>query len=362
VAVENGLLDLQKAADDDADALQDLTPEDYATTRLPVEYDPDAEADEWRQLVDEWAEDGRAKMLQEYVGYCLHVGAMPIHRALLLVGSGANGKGTFLSVVRALLGDENTRSTELQTLANERDAVADLYGHVANIDDDLSARSLGKGLGMFKKLVAGDRVRGRHLYEEGFEFHATAKHLYAANEVPDVTVPEDDEAFWRRWILVEFPNHYPKGERDPDLGDRLTTDDTLSGVLNWAIEGWDRLMQQGHFTNEHDYAQQKRDRWQSWGDDLDKFVNEHVERDEQAPRISSGDAYERFRAWCAATGKDAVGQQQFTNRLKKENVGYKQSARIGDKTTRGYVALGFSDDVPKPRDGDDRDDGQQSLT
>lgn len=51
--------------------------------------------------------------LQEYVGYCLHISAMPLHRALLLVGSGTNGKGTFLHVVRLLLGRENTSSIEL---------------------------------------------------------------------------------------------------------------------------------------------------------------------------------------------------------------------------------------------------------
>jgi putative DNA primase/helicase len=133
---------------------------------------------------------------------------MPLHRALLLVGSGANGKEAFLHVVRSLLGRENTSSIEFQTLANEKDAMADFYGVLANIDDDLSARKLGQGLGMFKKLVGGDRVRARRLYEDGFEFDATGKHLYAANEVPDVNVPDDDEAFWRRWLLVEFPNHY----------------------------------------------------------------------------------------------------------------------------------------------------------
>lgn len=88
IAVENGLVNLAAAADDAGDdALRELTPDDYALTRLPVEYDPNADYDEWADYVDEWAEDGRADALQEYVGYCLHVGAMPLHRALLLVGS-----------------------------------------------------------------------------------------------------------------------------------------------------------------------------------------------------------------------------------------------------------------------------------
>jgi putative DNA primase/helicase len=369
LTVENGLIDLDAAADGAGDdALRDLRPEDYALTRLPVEYNPDAGFERWGDHVQEWAEDGRADALQEYVGYCLHVGEIPIHRALLLVGTGANGKGTFLSVVRSLLGRENTSSIELQSLANERDAVADFYGALANIDDDLSARKLGQGLGMFKKLVGGDRVRARRLYEDGFEFDAVGKHLYAANEVPDVSVPDDDEAFWRRWLLVEFPNHYPPSKRDPDLRDELTADDVLSGVLNWAIDGRKRLLEQGYFTNEDEYAQAKRERWQAWGESVDKFIAECVDRDPDADRLTTADAHRRYAAWCRENGLDPVGQRKFTNTLKQEDVGYGRH-RIDGSVDRGYKTLGLSDDVPDldgtperetPDDPDDPDDTRQT--
>lgn len=359
VAVENGLVDLKEAADGAGDdALRELRPDDYALTQLPVEYDPTAEYDEWASYVEEWAEDGKADALQEYVGYCLHIGAIPIHRALLLVGSGANGKGTFLAVVRALLGQENTSAIELQTLANERYAVADFYGALANIDDDLSSRKLGQGLGMFKKLVAGDRVRARRLYEDGFEFDPTAKQLYAANEVPDVSVSDEDAAFWRRWLLVEFPNYYPPAERDPELRDRLTDPDGLSGVLNWAVEGWRRLLDQGRFTNEERLDHDKRTRWQSWGDSVDRFISECVEHDPDADRLSTRDAYRRYEDWCHENEEEPVGQRNFTNTLKDGNVGYGKH-RIDGTSTLGYTELGFSDDVPGH--GDEKKDSESSL-
>lgn len=356
LAVKNGLVDLEAAADGAGeDAIRDLQPDDLALTQLPVEYNPSAGYDEWGSYVEEWAENGRADALQEYVGYCLHVGALPIHRALLLVGSGANGKGTFLSVVRALLGPENTASTELQTLANERDAVADFYGALANIDDDLSARKLGAGLGMFKKLVGGDRVRARQLYQDAFEFDAVGKHLYAANEVPKVDVSDNDEAFWRRWLLVEFPNYYPPADRDPDLRDRLTNPEALSGVLNWAIEGRNRLLDKGFFTNEDRLAHDKRVRWQSWGDTVDEFIAECVEHDDDADRITTGEAYQRFTAWCRANGEDPDSRRSFTDRLKTEDVGYGKH-RIEGSVQRGYKSLGFSDDVPEVDHDEEEDD------
>ena len=363
VAVENGLLDLRGAADGEGeDAVRELRPEDLALRRLPVHYNADATAPEWEDLVEEWAETGRADALQEYVGYALHAGGMPIHRALLLVGSGANGKGTFLHVVRNLLGDDNTTSIELQTLANEKDALAQFQRSIANIDDDLSARQIGAGLGMFKKLVGGDHVRARQLYEEGFEFQATGKHLYAANNVPEVEVPDDDEAFWRRWLLVEFPNHYPPSERDHELRDRLTTPETLSGVLNWAIDGWARLLDAGEFTGEETSAHQKRQRWQRWGESIDQFISECVTRDEDAGRVTTSEAHERFIAWCREHGKDRASQQGLTNKLKAEDVGYKSSIRIDGRVTRGYECLAFTDEVPEvdALDRDEDDDGDAS--
>lgn len=355
VAVDNGLLCLDEAANR-GDALRDLQPDDYALTRLPVAYDPDAAYDEWNSYVHEWAADGKADALQEYVGYCLHIGALPIHRALLLVGSGANGKSTFLDVVRALLGSDNTSSTGLQTLANEKDAVADFYGSVANIDDDLSSRKLGAGLGMFKKLTSGAEVRGRNLYADGFKFKATGKHLYAANQVPQVDVDDEDEAFWRRWLLVEFPNHYPPSDRDPALSDKLTTPECLSGVLNWAIDGWKRLLEQGHFTNEERLAHEKRTRWQAWGKSVDKYLSECVENDPDADRVTTTEAWEQYKAWCVANGYDSVGQRKFTNTLKDENVGYKKRVRIDGTPQRGYTQLGVSEEVPTPTPSDEEND------
>ena len=131
-----------------------------------------------------------------------------------------------------------------------------------------------------------------------------------------MNVPDDDEAFWRRWLLVEFPNHYPPSERDPSLRDELTTDDALSGVLNWAVRGRKRLLDQGKFTGEDRYAQAKRERWQAWGESVDKFISECVDRDPDADRLTTSDAHRRYAAWCRENGLDPVGQRKFTNTLK----------------------------------------------
>ena len=88
-------------------------------------------------------ESDKLQAVQEYVDYTLHRGEMPFNRVLLCVGSGANGKSTFLNVIRSLLGEENTESKPVHSFG-ERFSIADLQGQLANIDADLSEGSLSK--------------------------------------------------------------------------------------------------------------------------------------------------------------------------------------------------------------------------
>jgi putative DNA primase/helicase len=164
-------------------------------------------------------------------------------------------------------------------------------------------------------------------------------------------------------LLVEFPNHYPLSQRDPDLRDRLTEPEMLSGVLNWAIDGWERLLDQEHFTDEEQYAQAKRERWQAWGDSVDKFISECIERDPEAENVSTSDVHRVYAAWCRKKGERPASQQKLTVELKNEDLDYAKRVRPGgiETPTRGYKALGFTDDAPDLDDTPERDCGQQQL-
>jgi len=373
IAVANGLLDLDEAADG-SDALRALRPSDYALSQLPVEYDPEADAKRWRQFIDEVVESQKVDAIQEYVGYCLDRSGLPKQKALLLVGSGSNGKSTFLNTVKKLLGRENVANTPLHKFEDD-DRVAGLYGKLANIDADLSDASLSRdGVSQFKRLTGDDPVEGRHLYEDAFQFDPVSKHLYAANQVPDVSgiVDDTESAFWRRWIIVNFPVYIRKVDRDDTLSETLA--DELSGILNWAIEGYHRLKAQGYFTDVESEAETRR-LWKSWGESADEFIVEHLERDDSLgpdDRLTTSDLWQVYKKWCTRTDRDASGQRAFTLKVKKSDTdfGYAESVRVthADTTTpRGYKHLKVSDDIRNLVDevlddsDDDRDDDQSSL-
>ena len=371
-AVENGLLNLRAAADREDDAIRPLKPSDLAMAKFPVRYDPDAEADEWQEFVGEVVEADKIPAIQEYVGYCFHRGGVPIGKALLLVGSGSNGKSTFLNVVKALLGGDNVQNTPLHKFGDD-DRVAGLHGKLANIDADLSQGSLSpEGIAQFKRLLGDDPVEGRRLYEEAFQFDPVAKHLYAANQVPDVSglVADNDDAFWRRWLLVNFPKYIPQGQRDPGLEDRLKDD--LPGILNWAVDGWARLRDQGEFTNAED-TDRTRNVWKTWGDSADEFITNACLADEDAENITTREAWKVYKRWCNINGRDSCGQRQFTLKMKEEgpDFGYANPVRTDRHSPRhGYKRLAFTQDLAGELDAvlkeeaseDDHDAGDQNQT
>ncbi|KXB01878.1 hypothetical protein AKJ43_02955 [candidate division MSBL1 archaeon SCGC-AAA261D19] len=156
--------------------------------------------------------------------------------------------------MRKLLGKENVSSPSLHDLLKNRFAKAELYGKLANIHADIPNKALGTTTGPFKMLTGQDQIYAEKKHKDGFHFVNYAKLLFSANEIPE----RGDElrAFFRRWIIVDFPfkfvdnpdpnNEFEK-EKNPNLLEELTTKEELSGFLNWALKGLQRLLDRGEF-------------------------------------------------------------------------------------------------------------------
>jgi phage/plasmid-associated DNA primase len=93
---------------------------------------------------------------------------------------------------------------------------------------------------------------------QSFIFVNHAKLTFSCNEVPEVY--EDTVAFFRRWIIIQFPNTFDGAKADKDLLKKLTTPDELSGILNFALEGLTRLRSNGWtFSNSRSTEEVRQD-------------------------------------------------------------------------------------------------------
>ena len=240
LVVENGILNLKTGE------LRDHTPEEYHTTRIDVAYDSDAETNRIDEFFGEVVDDQHVPTLYRLAAHML-LKEYPSRKAALLVGEGANGKGTVLDLFGEFVGSENTVARGIQSLAEYRFAAQDLHGKLANLEGDLSPNELNDSR-MLKKLTGDDQINADVKQSNetvDFENHATL--MFAVNTVPES--PEDSHGWWSRWMYIPFPNRFDGEDAKPksELMDELTTEEELQGLLARAVEEIQRYDGTGEF-------------------------------------------------------------------------------------------------------------------
>lgn len=329
VAVENGLLDL-----DEAD-IRPLRPDDNALWQMPVLYDEDADCPEFKEFLQEVCPEGDRPLLQEFVGYCLLHNNVTHEKALMLLGPTDAGKSVFLRVITNLFGQDNTANQSIQYIVNERWGLAELEGTPVNIRHDLDPEVIRK-TGKAKEIISGNPMQAERKNQDPFEMQPTTKHIFSANRAPERNT--DDEAFWNRWLTVVFPESIPREEQDPALIDSLTTDEELSGILNWAIEGYQRLTEQERFTNEPTPAENK-ERWEKFGSSVEQFLDAELTQDSEA-QVAKDDVYKAYEEFASQQGMEVVTKSKLTRELKKKDGISKGQVR-DDEGERIYVYKGI---------------------
>jgi len=231
--VRNGLLDLETLQ------LLPHTPDYLSTAQIDVFYNPNAKAPAISKFLKEVARSGDIALIEEIIGWLLWPD-YNVHKAVMLLGPGRNGKGTLLRLITAFLGKKSISNVTLQDLVADRFAKADLYGKLANIGGDLPSKDLSD-TAAFRNLTGGDDNRAQEKYHPAFNFRNKAKLMFSANILPRSS--DDTYAYYSRWILIEFLNSFDpqKGTGDPDLDAKLQTSEELSGLLNIALAGLARL-------------------------------------------------------------------------------------------------------------------------
>ena len=290
IVLENGMLDLDNLE------LREHDPEHYSFIKFPVNYDPTKRCDRIMKFLSETVRTEDIPLLQEWVGYNLWIFGYPAQKALILVGEGGNGKSTFIGLIEALIGKNNRSAVSLHELEDNRFASHDLFGKASNLYPDLPDKDL-KSTGRFKMLTGGDPIRAEDKNIRSFNFHNVAKLTFSCNKIPRVM--EDTVAFFRRFIIVEFPYSFEgTATEDRNLKERLISDqDEMSGFLNWALEGLNRLRANGWHFSDGKTVDQVREEYIVRSDPYKAFVI-HSLTENSDSFVIKDELYEAYKAHC----------------------------------------------------------------
>lgn len=306
--VRNGTIDLRTGR------LREHQREDLITKLSPVVYDARATCPTLNSFLNKVLGGNRdlISFLQRAVGYSL-TGNVSEDALFFAHGDGHNGKSTFAETIMALCGEYAKAAPPDLLIAKKNDAHpterADLFGArlvvAQEVEDD--QRFAEKKI---KELTGGDRIKGRFMGKDFFEFNPTHKLWLCGNHKPEIR--GTDYAIWRRIKLIPFTVKITDKEKDGALPEKLLTE--LPGILNWAIEGC--LAWQAHGLKEPPAVVDATNAYRKDMDNVGKFIDECCTFDASA-RTSAKDLYEAYKRWVESRGEFKLTHKKLGDKLRE---------------------------------------------
>jgi putative DNA primase/helicase len=332
--VENGTLDLRTME------FREHRREDMLTQMSRVRYDPQARAPKWEQFLERVLPDPEVRaFVQRAVGYTL-TGVTSEQVLFMLLGTGSNGKTTFLEVIRYILGEYAAQTgfdtfTPRERSGDPRNDLARLRGaRLVTASEPRVGEWFDESL--IKSLTGGEPVHARFLYRDYFEYKPQFKIWITANNGP--WIRELSAAVWRRILVVEFPVTIPEEERNPNLVEELKAE--APGILNWALEGLKEWMAQGLNPPEEvraataDYLEGEEDT-----DTIARFIEKWCDFSDPEAFTSTEELYQRY---CRTTGENSFKMARKTFYARARSILLRRKARPDREVTpegrklRGY--------------------------
>ena len=305
-AASNGLLHLPTRT------LHDPTPSYFGVTASSVAYDPDAAAPtQWLAYLRETVADDEAiGALQEWMGYTLG-GDTSQQKILFCIGPKRSGKGTFARIHTALLGRNSVGGPTMSSFGTQFGLAPLITKSLAIVSDARIGKKTDRAAITERLLtISGeDTIDIDRKYGTMWTGRLPTRIAILTNELPAFS--EGSGALAGRFLVILFQHSF-FGREDPGLTDRLMGE--LPGILNWAIEGYERLQARGHFVQPTN-ALEQIEAIERLGNPVKAFV---LDRCVVGParEIEADLLYEDWRVWCSEHGGEPGNKDWFGRNLR----------------------------------------------
>ncbi len=304
-----------------------------------LDYDPDPEAEPpalWLSFLKQlFGDDNESiELLQDWFAYCL-TGDTSQQKMLLLIGPKRCGKGTIARVLARLIGTSNVTGPTTSSLATDFGLQPLLGKSLAIVSD---ARFAGGNIQtVIERLlcISGeDTLTIDRKHKTSVTLKLPTRFIFLTNELPRLA--DASGALAGRFMVLRFSESF-YGKEDKDLTNKLCQE--LPGILNWAIEGWKRLHERGHFVQPKSVSEIVDD-MESLGSPAVAFIRDCCELG-PAKRIEVDVIYQAWRLWCVEEGRAVAGtKQRFGRDLMAANANIR--VRKNNRTGRFYEGISLN--------------------
>jgi len=281
--------------------------------------------------------------LQRFAGYIL----LPDNRfekALFLKGEGGNGKGVFIDVQAAVVGEEYVSALSIHDLS-ERFKTYRLETAILNISTEMNPKTPAVAEKL-KQVISGDLIGAERKYGGEYEFRPRTKFIFSLNRRP--TIPDVGWALERRLIIVPFDQTFDESKKDVRLREKLTDPEVLTGVFMWNLTGLERLMKEEGFKLQGITKEATNGFAKSLNPTM-LFVDETLEKGPAYSALAE-EVWQRYQTWCKASNHKALSRNNFYEML--ESLPGVKRGRHSHTRRSMFFGIRFSPGSLAP-DGDD---------
>ncbi len=322
IPVQNGILDLKTRE------LSEFTPEKIFFNKLGMNFDSAAICPAIDKHFREVLPSEEDVFVMEEVFGSFLLKEYRIEKAVIMLGFGRNGKGKTITLMKNFVGLGSSSAVALKNMREDNFRVCEMFGKLVNLSGDLSNTSL-KETGCLKMLIGRDPISADRKNKQTIEFINYAKIIFAANELPKVY--DSTDGFWDKWVPFNFPYKFiPQDEFDelsekekinkkiidPDHIEKISSAVELSGLLNKAIDGLHRLLENNNFSHSPSGADIKS-WWIRKSDSFAAFCVDCLEEDYEGYLLKK-DVQSNFSKYCKILGLNGEGPKSIKMRMETE--------------------------------------------
>ena len=331
INLKNGLYNLKTGI------LSPHTPDYYSLNQKPIVYNPKSRPKYFIKFLKEvlWTEDITTSI--HIIAYTF-LKYNPHELYFILIGTGANGKSVFTGLVTNLHGLKNVSNVTLKSLVNERFALADLENKDVNIDTELSNSTI-KDMSILKKLTGKQPIRIERKGKDAYEVVLHAKQIFNANQMPNN--PDNSDARYRREIPLSFPHQFEGARDDPELLNKLSTEEEISGIFNILAHVLrTRIIKTQRVHINQKTIKERREKAELINNPIKSFLNDAVSEDSiESDYEIKEDFYLAYTRFCKYHKLPMQQYDTFGEILKKDHNYKKDRKRIHGKKQTVWIAV-----------------------
>jgi len=264
------------------------------------------------------------KLFEEMLGYCL-IKNCRMQKIFIFFGEGNNGKSTLLRVITSFIGRGNYTTLSLQDL-EKNFRPAELENKLVNLGDDIPATTI-KDSSLLKSISSGENVLVERKNKDPFILRNYATLIYTTNKMPRVN--DKSYGFYRRLVLIPLDAKFNKDDPDydPDIAQKVVTEEARSYLLNMAVRGLHRMLKDGFTTS--DKVEKAIETYKEKSSTTLSWIAENAISDKYLLSKSTATLYFEFKSWCENEGIENIPKQRSFS----EEVG-KQFSFVAGKAKR----------------------------